>query len=177
MYITLKNCLNEIMSNPDYYYPEGNLQDVRTKYNIPEIGEVNGSTKFRLLVLHELELDRQNTVQCEYLTSSGAKKDFCYRTDNEVVLGIPNTDFKTENMISQKNAQGSTSKYLPITIYPDAKSVKEEDSGYMESQALFLGLRADGAMTIIQNVDCEKENHKNYIQCQAIKYVSSIDLD
>ena len=30
----------------------------------------------------------------------------------------------------------------------------------MESQALFLGLRADGATTIIQNVDCEKEEYK-----------------
>ena len=175
-YLLLKRALGAVVTNPLYYTPEGNLADLSASTTDDET--YVGTTKFRELMLKEMEIDDSSRVDCEILTSSGPEVvRTCYQTENSVIFGIPNTDFINENLIRHRNVQGSVANYLPITIYPNSSIVLNQKSGYLEKGAIFIGVRADGAVSIVNSIDCEEGNNKDTIQCRAADYISTLSID
>ena len=174
--IVLKRALSEIVTSPLYYLPEGNLTDLESVTT--DTQTFTGDTKFREILLKELEIDKATKTSCEILTSTGATlSEQCYITENDVTIGIPTTDFLTKNLIRRKNAQGAVFDYLPITIYPNTSAIKKRKENYMDEEAIFIGVRRDGATAIISNVDCEDDLYKNAIQCKAVEYISTLNID
>jgi type II secretory pathway pseudopilin PulG len=176
MNIIFKSALSNIVTDPLYYRPEGNLADLEEVTT--DTDTYMGETKFRDIMFKEMGIDKTSKTNCEILTSAGAQEsEQCYITENDVTIGIPPTDFVTKNLIRRRNAQGAVFDYLPITIYPNTSAIKKRTGNYMDEEAIFFGVRRDGAVAIISNLDCDDELYKNALQCRAADYIATLNID
>ncbi len=115
---------------------------------------------------------------CEMLLSDGVstKDGRCYRTEDDIVWGVPATDFKNYNVVKIDN-NGYQVAYVPITVYPVFDSKKmEEDKNYFEDKAVFFAVKQDGDIRVITQVDCEAERNKKKLQCKAVDYIAETSI-
>lgn len=189
-YMSLKQNVNNITSNSAYYSAKGDLSDLSEAsigYDTLEADAglssevMSGESKFRQILMMEMGLMKLDTdmYNCKVKQgetvilvkdSSELSSSVCYVSDNGVVFGIPNTDFKKSNLALVKNAKGERTRYLPITMYPDVKKLDKSDA--YEKYSFIVGLRADGAITVINDVDCEK--YPDSFQCNSDKILTDI---
>ena len=170
--VSFKIAMENLLTDPMYYQANEDLTDT----SVIEVDEAiySGNAKFRMLLMKELGIDTQGYFSCEILQGDKvAISNDCYKQDNGVVWGVPNSDFKTENLRKVENAQGGVSKYLPITIYSNYDIIEKNKKNYFERNALIIGVRRDGAITPITTVDCEKEVNKASLQCNSAEFFTS----
>lgn len=146
----------------------------------------DGINKFSLIFYSKLKLSKYSSKQsqgldyepCEILLSDGVtnKNGRCYRTEDNVVWGIPATDFKRFNVIKIDN-NGYQVTYAPITVYPAFNPRKmQEDENYFENNAVFFAVRQDGDIRIVTQVNCDEEKNKKKLQCKAIDYIAETSM-
>ena len=164
--IEFKNGIDNVIRSPKYYPGDTDLS------NTEEVEKYSGVNKFRSVLLNELGIQELNPVYCYILEGNkNISKSTCYRGGNNVIWGIPDTDFKTINVVEASNASGSIYKYVPVTIYPDPDKISSVD--YFKRFAIVYGVRRDGDITIINNVDCSDYKYKEYNQCKCKEAITS----
>ena len=173
--LEFKHALDAVVTNPYYYPLDSDLA------NLDEISEENaldatnvaykGKNKFRSLLLKELNVSNVGLTSC-YIMIKDKKVSLenCYKGTNNVLWGIPDTDFDETNIVLAKNPSGSVFKYVPVTIYPDVKNYSSIAD--FNAYAIVYGVRRDGDVTIINNVDCTKNEYKTYNQCRLKDFIS-----
>ena len=173
--LEFKNGLNRVMTNP-YYYPGdsdlANIKEVKIENDADATYKsYKNKTKFRGLLLKELDIREQNPILCYMMTKDKTTSlDNCYRGANNVIWGIPDTDFDNTNIVNAQTASGSVYKYVPVTIYPDSKHYSS--SLDFDKYAIVYGVRRDGDITMINNVDCSLSQYKDYNQCKFIDLIN-----
>jgi len=166
---SFKMALEYVLINPLYYSSSADLSDV-SLINIDD-ETFGGDTKFRELVLKELGIDFRGRFECEILEGDNVGvSGNCYKQDNGTIWGIPNTDFSTLNLKQAQNSLGSVSNYLPVTIYVDPEVIQKTD--YFEQNAILLGVRSDGVLTVLNTIDCDKEENQAALQCHTKDYLT-----
>lgn len=164
-----KNGLDSLLKNPSYYPEDSDLSSLKeVKIENPIDGTYKSykdKSKFRELLLKELKVREYDPISCYMMTEDKHPSlDNCYKGDNNFVWGIPDTDFDSDNVVSAQNASGSVYKYVPVTVYPDIKHIS--NIADLDEFALVFGVRRDGDITVINNVDCSNGQYKNYNQCK-----------
>ena len=174
--LEFKRALNSVVTNSSYYPGSddlGNLKEVKIE-NIDDADYkiYKDEYKFRGLLLRELDVKELGPFDCHMMVGDkNISLSSCYKGDNGVVWGIPDTDFDKINMVSVQNATGSVYKYLPVTIYPDIKNISKIED--FDRYANVYGIRRDGDVTIINNIDCTDSKYKKYNQCLCAEAVAS----
>jgi len=171
--LSFRAVLTNVLQDATYYSNLG-LSDTSSV----EIDGIiyTGDSKFRELIFRELEADASSPISCYVMTGNNGKYEsgeLCRRTENGITWGIPASNFDKDsgaNMVEAANASGTISKYLPITIYPITKNAYTLND-YHE-KAVFLGVRADGALVVLYSVNCSDKDKKSYYQCNFVDYVS-----
>jgi len=154
-----RNALDAIITNTEYYPKDSDLA-------------TSDKTKFRNLLLKELKVSKSEPLSCNMMyENKKITAGSCYAGTNNVVWCIPDTDFKEENIVNAKNPSGSIYKYVPVTIYPGLKNISTALD--FDKYAIVYGIRRDGDFTIINNIDCNENEHKNYNQCKSVDIVSA----
>lgn len=174
-YTVTEKTVNTLINDENIYpYGEGfrNLEPVQTEFG-ETFGLPDENTKFRDAFKYNLDVIEDN-INCPI---PGNTKNACFKTDDGIVYGIPDTDFITKNLqeTTIERASGEQQiRLLPITIYTDWEKISE-NADY-ENDALFIGVRSNGEIRLINvgNVNCS--NNSDAIQCKAMQYLQSNTL-
>lgn len=171
-YLTVEQTVAKLIED-DGLYPDAFLGFKYTETSITEFGEVigeNSAAKFRDAFKFELD-PIEDGINCECL--GGTCEGDCFKTDEGIVYGIPNTDFqnagvKTNKYSIYKNGKTTSEKFVPITIYTDfEKSEKNKTQG---KDALYVGVKYDGEVRIFcDKGDCKNPIEKDYLMSDSIK--------
>ena len=170
-----KTGLNSVIKNPTYYANDSdlaNLEEVKIENAVDgSYKSYKATTKFRGVLLRELNVREYDPISCYIMMEDKHYSlDNCYKGDNNVVWGVPETDFVEKNVVFAQNASGSVYKYVPVTIYPDLKHLTEIAD--LDRYALVYGVRRDGDITVIATVDCSEDQYKSYNQCKYADFIS-----
>lgn len=173
-YLNFKSALEDILIDPILYSQTDGLADLSTVNETSSDGSkwvYSGETKFHDLIFKKLEINLYSSIPCAVmLEGKKVEKQYCFQSENALMWYVPSTDFVSKNMVEAQNPTGSISKYLPITIYPSVKSAGSIED--FNQHAVIIGVRQDGATTIITNVDCEAKENSALNQCKFIDYIS-----
>jgi len=181
--LSFKNAIDSMLNNSTYYSEEDgftDISDVKLDDMYAEDSvEYNGIMKFRNLLLHELGVSMLNTsFDCKILTTSTHPQTshLCYRADNGVIWGIPDTDFKKTGVVKITNKNGFTSKYTPVTVYVSSDYYKTDDD--FKQYAIIYGVRRDGDITLIHTIkDCDNKDNKKFAQCDIADMFASLKVN
>ena len=174
--LEFKNGINSVITNPNYYTDDGDLantKEVKVENAYDGSERIHkGRNKFRSLLLYELKVLESSQIPC-YIMSDNKNVSYgnCYKGQNNVIWGIPDTDFTEVGITFSSDASGSVYKYVPITVYPP--SAKYATLSDFNKYAVIFGVRRDGDITIINNIDCSDLQYKDYNQCKVRELMSS----
>lgn len=186
---TLHETIQNMLNDGEAYSADNDFSDTSLVVWYDGNGNpinAEGINKFSSVFFSKLKLAQYSSKYtqgldyepCEILLSDGVstKDGRCYRTEDDIVWGVPATDFKNYNVIKIDN-NGYQVAYVPITVYPVFESKKmEEDENYFEDKAVFFAIKQDGDIRVVTQVDCEAEGNQKKLQCKAIDYIAETSI-
>lgn len=186
---TLHETIQNMLNDGEAYSADNDFSDTSLVVWYDGNGNpinAEGINKFSSVFFSKLKLAQYSSKYtqgldyepCEILLSDGVstKDGRCYRTEDDIVWGVPATDFKNYNVIKIDN-NGYQVAYVPITVYPVFESKKmEEDENYFEDKAVFFAVKQDGDIRVVTQVDCEAEGNQKKLQCKAIDYIAETSI-
>lgn len=186
---TLHETIQNMLNDGEAYSADNDFSDTSLVVWYDGNGNpinAEGINKFSSVFFSKLKLAQYSSKYtqgldyepCEILLSDGVstRDGRCYRTEDDIVWGVPATDFKNYNVIKIDN-NGYQVAYVPITVYPVFESKKmEEDENYFEDKAVFFAVKQDGDIRVVTQVDCEAEGNQKKLQCKAIDYIAETSI-
>ena len=165
----LKTSIDEMLYNSVEY---GGLHDFSNLRGDSFGGIIiHDMSEFRNVFYSTLEV--KNRIPCK--TPVEEDPVDCVVTADNVVWGVPDTDFNGSNVVSL-----GQSSYAYIVVYPDYNPRKhgdriQNDPEFMNNNAIFYGIRKDGKIIFLDNlVDCTNdETKRKTMHCLAQKYLVS----
>lgn len=95
----------------------------------------------------------------------------CYMTSDHITWGVPECDFDSVN-VYKKTKNSVVLKYIPITVYADYSSSKDEqNSDYFYNNAVIYGIRKDGDLIFIDDV-INKDRYPNAAHYKIREYLN-----
>lgn len=186
---TLHDVVQNMVNDGTAYSGDNDFSDTSLVIMSDEFGNAinaDGINKFSLVFYSKLRVSKYSSKQdegldyepCEILLANGVtnKQGRCYRTEDNIVWGVPATDFKNFNVLKVNN-NGYQVTYVPITVYPafSPQKMAEEDN-YFENNAVFFAVRQDGDIRVVPQVDCNEQQNKEKLQCKAIDYIAETSI-
>ena len=187
---TLTDIVQDMLDDANFYGATNNFSDI-TEVRLNNGQRVSGETKFRELfkskiILHQ-SVSGNNVLLCPILISDStvSSDEICYMTQVGIVWGIPDSNFKTGNVVSVER-RGYTTPYVPITVYANCElenssgdasifSCNGSDDGnaYFDAYAVVFALRQDGDIRPYSRLDCENPQNSEKLQCRLAEIISN----
>ena len=185
---TLTDVVQNLLDDLNYYNEEKGFADL-TEIRLPNGKPVGDESKFRELfgqtVVLNGRLKSGEILLCPVLQSQGrVVEQLCYKTEDGIVWGIPDTDFRTRNIVKMIRKNYETS-YAPITVYVDcAFDNSRDDNGiirckksddpkkYFDDYAVVFGVRQDGDIRPYSEFNCGDPTEEKRLQCRLAKIIS-----
>lgn len=188
---TLTDVVQDMLDDANFYGATNNFSDI-TEVRLNNGQRVSGEEKFRELfkskiILHQGVSSGSNVLLCPILVSDSivSSDKICYMTQDGIVWGIPDSDFKTQNVVSIKR-RGYATPYVPITVYTNCEiEHKEEDSSvlackgtvdgsdYFDKSAVVFAVRQDGDIRPYSRLDCGNSQNRETLQCRLAEIISN----
>lgn len=187
---TLTDVVQDMLDDANFYGATNNFSDMN-EVRLNNGQRVSGEEKFRELfkskiILHQ-GVSGSNILLCPILVSDStvSSDEICYMTQDGIVWGIPDSDFKTRNVVSVER-RGYTTPYLPITVYANCEiersagdssilSCKSSDDGnaYFDGYAVVFAVRQDGDIRPYSRLDCDNSQNSEKLQCRLAEIISN----
>ena len=187
---TLTDIVQEMLDDANLYGATHNFSDMSVS-RLDNGKRVSGVEKFRELFKSRVSLHQKisgdSVLLCPVLLSDStvSADELCYMTKDGIVWGIPDSDFRTENVVSVQR-RGYTSSYVPITVYVNCEI--EQNAGdsslftckgsqnadaYFDTYAVVFAVRQDGDIRPYSRVDCDNEENREILQCRLPAIISN----
>jgi len=176
--LTIEKVVSTLL-NDDVLYPDKkgflNLVQVETEYG-ETFGVPSEKTKFRDAFKFTVNVIKDK-INCPIWAPNLATNNACFQTDDGIVYGIPDTDFLNENTTKvkiQRTNDDVEVAFVPITIYTNYDEAKIKNQTDMKNKAMFLGVRANGRIKVLNNIKCTEESQE--AQCKALEFIQAESL-
>ena len=185
---TLNDVVQSLLDDMNYYSGDdafGDLREIRLADGQP----VSGERKFQDLFKNMIKLNERHKegeiLLCPILISQSEIQNdgACFMSEDGIVWGIPETDFRTKNIV-KLSRRGYETAYVPITIYPNCKFGEADTNGvsrctkdinhetYFDDEAVVFAIRRDGDIRVYSRYDCTNNEHKGRLQCRTAEIIS-----
>jgi len=186
---TMNEVVENLLSDMNFYSGAdgfGDLRDVKLSNGFP----VGGDEKFRKLFRNSLRLNMRmqegEILLCPILVSSSIVQNDaeCFMSEDGLVWGIPDTNFKDKNIVKMMRRDYETA-YVPVTVYPNCQLEGQADSNgivrcensnsatYFDDNAIVFAVRKDGDIRPYSKLDCKDPSYKQSLQCRAAEIISN----
>lgn len=186
--MVLNEVIQNLLNDANYYAQDSSfvdLKEVRLADNTPVRGEIKFKELFKSMIKLHGAFTGDRVLLCPILVSEYDVEDesVCYMTEDGIVWGIPNTDFR-ENNVVKILSRGYETPYLPISVYVNCKlgdftqdgvvhcEGSEDGEVYFDKNAVVFAIRQDGDIKPYSRFDCTQEENKEILQCRLGKIIS-----
>lgn len=170
-YTSIENTIGYLINNENLYNSGKGFMDANPiKLESGETLGISETSKFRDSFRYYVGAIKDN-LDCELY--NGKSETGCFQSDDGIVWGIPDTNFKDINTIEVNDYDNTKIKAVPITVYLEFKQVST-----LKNDAFVAAVTYDGRIKILDNfsnIDCEKESRA--VQCNIEKYIKSNSIE
>lgn len=171
-YVLIERTVSSLINN-DVLYP-GRLGFRNTDAVVTTVGDQfgvgNEKTKFRDSFKYYMNVFEED-VDCGLYSLGNSNK--CFRTSDNVVIGIPDTDFVNSGTVT--SGSGKRNKYVPITLYTSFDKGKKTPS----VDAFVIGVRFDGKLKILNTDGCDRfdiGDSRTPLRCKTEAFLESSSI-
>lgn len=188
---TINEIVQNLLNDADYYDENSSFADLNEVRLISDNRPVSDESKFRELFVSMLKqsgvLPANGVLTCPVLLSEYNinENGLCFMSEDEIVWGIPDTDFRSINVVKILR-KGFETPYVPVTVYPKCKLVNVGNNNFsckynnakefFNSEAVVFAIRQDGDIRPYSHFNCEDESHKGRLQCRLSEIISSVSF-
>ncbi len=186
---TMNEVVENLLSDMNYYSGDEGFGDIR-EVKLSNGRPVRGDEKFRELFKNMLRLNMRmregEILLCPILGANNQvlKDAECFMSEDGIVWGIPDTDFREKNIVKMMR-RGYETTYVPVTVYPNCQLENEADDNgivhckksesatYFDTNAIVFAVRKDGDIRSYSKFDCENSSYRESLQCKTAEIISN----